>query len=192
MTQTHALVAICTAASLLIVFLLLLRAEFGGRRPVLALARRWAAAKFHTTAIVLAALFAVAVSAFALLPLRQPIAPASAAIAGHEQLADEDDDVAALRNYATNIDAPSPEPAVPGKQDLPGVDDMIAKLVARLEQQPGDVKGWKMLGWSYLNTGRPDEAVKAYEAALKLAPEDSDIKAALAAARPERTSTAKP
>ena len=62
---------------------------------------------------------------------------------------------------------------------MPDVNTMIAKLVARLEKQPNDVKGWKMLGWSYLNTDRPEEAATAYETALKLEPSDLEIKKAL-------------
>jgi cytochrome c-type biogenesis protein CcmH len=56
---------------------------------------------------------------------------------------------------------------------------MIGKLSARLERQPDDVNGWKMLGWSYLNMDRPADAVKAYEKALKLEPGDAEIKKAL-------------
>ena len=59
---------------------------------------------------------------------------------------------------------------------LPDVDTMITKLVVRLEKQPNDVKGWKMLGWSYLNTARPEEAARAYETALKLEPGDNEIR----------------
>ena len=56
---------------------------------------------------------------------------------------------------------------------------MIAKLIARLEKEPNDVKGWKMLGWSYLNTDRPEDAATAYETALKLEPGDAETKKAL-------------
>jgi len=66
---------------------------------------------------------------------------------------------------------------------LPEVDTMIAKLVARLESQPDDVKGWKMLAWSYLNTDRPQDAARAYETALKLDPGDTETTKGLEAAK---------
>ena len=81
-----------------------------------------------------------------------------------------------LRAYADEIDAnrqsTAATPPAPGSVELPDVNTMIAKLIARLEKQPNDVKGWKMLGWSYLNTDRPEEAATAYETALKLEPSD--------------------
>lgn len=52
------------------------------------------------------------------------------------------------------------------------VDDMIGRLAARLEKEPGDAEGWRMLGWSYFNTQRYDEAAAAYARAVALAPGD--------------------
>jgi tetratricopeptide (TPR) repeat protein len=66
---------------------------------------------------------------------------------------------------------------------LPDVGTMIARLAERLETTPDDVKGWTMLGWSYLNTGRPEKAVAAYEKAMQLEPDNSEIKQALDTAR---------
>lgn len=58
---------------------------------------------------------------------------------------------------------------------LDDVDTMIARLAARLEGAPGDVEGWKMLGWSYSGTGRYEDAAGAYARAAALAPGDADI-----------------
>lgn len=66
---------------------------------------------------------------------------------------------------------------------LPNVDTMITRLAERLDKNPDDVKGWTMLGWSYINTGRPEQAAQAYERALKLEPENAEIKQALATAK---------
>ncbi|MCB1484603.1 MAG: tetratricopeptide repeat protein [Hyphomicrobiaceae bacterium] len=66
---------------------------------------------------------------------------------------------------------------------LPDVDTMISRLAQRLETSPDDVKGWTMLGWSYLNTQRPADAVKAYEHALQIEPENAEIKQALSLAK---------
>lgn len=63
--------------------------------------------------------------------------------------------------------------------ELPGVETMMIKLRARLEREPADVKGWMTLGWACANTGQLEEAVKAYETALKLDGSNAEIKSAL-------------
>lgn len=79
----------------------------------------------------------------------------------------------------------------PPAQPLPDVESMISGLAKRLEAAPGDVEGWRTLGWSYLNTGRPAEAVKAYEKALAIAPDRQDLKDAMATARASLESVSK-
>jgi cytochrome c-type biogenesis protein CcmH len=102
---------------------------------------------------------------------------------GHAAI-DEDADLSALRSFAGSLDGGATAPPEPAAAtNLPGVDQMIDKLLQRLQREPGDVRGWKMLGWSYLNTGRAKEAAQAYETALKLAPADSEILAALETVR---------
>jgi cytochrome c-type biogenesis protein CcmH len=49
-----------------------------------------------------------------------------------------------------------------------------------------------MLGWSYLNTGRPDDAAKAYESALKLEPDNMAMKKALEQAKSTQAVAHKP
>lgn len=66
---------------------------------------------------------------------------------------------------------------------LPDVETMIAGLRDRLAGDPSDARGWAMLGWSYASTGRPAEAVSAYERAAALLPDDPDILGSLGAAR---------
>ncbi|MEZ5818088.1 MAG: tetratricopeptide repeat protein [Hyphomicrobiaceae bacterium] len=65
---------------------------------------------------------------------------------------------------------------------LPSVDDMIERLARRLEQNPDDVEGWRMLGWSYVSTERYDKAVAAYRKAVELRPSDHALVASLGAA----------
>lgn len=87
--------------------------------------------------------------------------------------------LAALNGNATTGANHDENPAAP----LPDVDTMIARLAKRLESDPGNVDGWRTLGWSYLHTGKYAEAVKAYTTALTLDPQDADITSALEEAR---------
>ena len=52
--------------------------------------------------------------------------------------------------------------------DPPNVEAMVASLAARLQQDPTDVEGWKMLGRSYLQLKDFSGAVTAYEQAVNL------------------------
>lgn len=50
------------------------------------------------------------------------------------------------------------------------VASMISSLEAKLQQNPGDAQGWQMLAWSYMRTGRPGDAAKAYAKAVAIDP----------------------
>jgi cytochrome c-type biogenesis protein CcmH len=70
---------------------------------------------------------------------------------------------------AAGIYAINGSPGVPaGKSEQPDVAAMVASLAARLEEQPDDIRGWKMLGRSYMALGNFDGAVAAYEKAVRL------------------------
>lgn len=58
----------------------------------------------------------------------------------------------------------------------------VQRLADRLKENPNDLQGWTMLGRSLLMMKQPDKAVTAFEYALKLAPEDLDVKARYAEA----------
>lgn len=73
-------------------------------------------------------------------------------------------------------DAPAATPQAP----LADVDTMVSRLAERLKQNPADLKGWKMLGWSYTHTDRPAEAAEAYRQAIKLSPDEAGLHALLA------------
>ncbi|MEN9847408.1 MAG: hypothetical protein RL368_148 [Pseudomonadota bacterium] len=51
----------------------------------------------------------------------------------------------------------------------PNLEEMVQKLVKRLEEKPDDAKGWYMLGRSYTVLNRYPEAIAAYAKALALA-----------------------
>ena len=60
------------------------------------------------------------------------------------------------------------EPARPAVAASPEVTAMVAKLEKHLREQPDDLKGWLMLGRSYLTLERLDEGIDAYEHAEQL------------------------
>ena len=52
---------------------------------------------------------------------------------------------------------------------------MVERLRKKLEANPNNLQGWLMLGRSYNNLGHYDDAVYAYQQALKLNPNDPSI-----------------
>jgi cytochrome c-type biogenesis protein CcmH len=58
---------------------------------------------------------------------------------------------------------------------LGSVDEMIDRVVARVSQNPNDVEGWRMLGWSYFNTEHFAQSAAAYAKAFELNPNDSSL-----------------
>lgn len=65
----------------------------------------------------------------------------------------------------------------PGTKSLDDVDTMISRLAARLQSNPKDGEGWRMLGWSYVMTGHPDKAIEPYRKALALLPNNATVHA---------------
>lgn len=55
-----------------------------------------------------------------------------------------------------------------GAGSVPDVDDMVASLTARLQDNPDDLNGWKMLGRSHMTLQDFAAAVMAYERAVAL------------------------
>jgi cytochrome c-type biogenesis protein CcmH len=98
-------------------------------------------------------------------------------------------DVAAKAQSSAPSPAPSPSAVAAAAQASAGaspeereamINAMVERLAARLEQQPDDVEGWSRLGRSYMVLHRPDKAREAYARALRLRPDDSALKQALA------------
>ncbi len=129
-------------------------------------------------------------------PIAHAPAAAQIGVAAADTGAARDKAIEALRSYANKIDGKlhtlasiGNEPPSPpnSPSTLPDVDTMIGQLATRLEQAPDDVAGWRMLGWSYANTGDFEKAAKAYEAALTRDPKNSEILAALNSVRSKTT-----
>jgi len=70
------------------------------------------------------------------------------------------------------------------------IEAMVARLAARMRENPDDADGWKLLGRSYAVLGRYGEAVDAYAKAAQRAPRDpqllADFADVLAMSRGER------
>jgi cytochrome c-type biogenesis protein CcmH len=86
--------------------------------------------------------------------------------------------LASLKDYARSIGTEEPASTAPARELLPDVNTMIERLAARLETAPADIKGWRMLGWSYFHTGRYGQAAAALARALELDPNSTDLKLA--------------
>ena len=84
--------------------------------------------------------------------------------------------LARLKDYTQSTGTKQPGPMAPPDNLLPDVNTMIERLAARLETMPEDVRGWRMLGWSYFHTGHYEKAVSAYERAIKLDPSSEQLK----------------
>jgi cytochrome c-type biogenesis protein CcmH len=84
--------------------------------------------------------------------------------------------LARLKDYTQSIGSGEPASKAAADKLLPDVNTMIERLAARLETVPQDVKGWRMLGWSYFHTGRYEQAAAAYARAVELEPTSAELK----------------
>jgi cytochrome c-type biogenesis protein CcmH len=66
--------------------------------------------------------------------------------------------------------------ANPPAKTMADAKEAIDGLAQRLQQNPNDLEGWVLLGRSLQATQRPEDAVKAFEFALKLAPNNLEVK----------------
>jgi cytochrome c-type biogenesis protein CcmH len=79
-------------------------------------------------------------------------------------------------NVAGRPTTPAAAAAASAAADHPqgDVTEMIAKLEAQMKQHPDNAEGWRMLGWSYLQTGRNADAAEAYGKAAAIDPQNAD------------------
>ena len=74
--------------------------------------------------------------------------------------------ISSIGLYA-NIGSPA-IPSVSGGAQEDNMDEVIAGLAARLESEPDDINGWRMLGRSYMTIGNYSAAVGAFERIVEL------------------------
>jgi tetratricopeptide (TPR) repeat protein len=91
--------------------------------------------------------------------------------------------LALLSDYARSIGTEEPASTATGDKLLPDVNTMIERLAARLKTTPEDIEGWRMLGWSYFQTARYEQAAIAYARAVELDPSSAELKLAYEEAR---------
>ena len=68
-----------------------------------------------------------------------------------------------LERYTASLEPTAAVAKAQTSSLLPDVDTMIEKLATRLKESPEDIKGWKMLGWSYFQLARYSEAAAAFD-----------------------------
>ena len=64
-----------------------------------------------------------------------------------------------------------------GQHDLSPakVEEMVGRLAARLEQEPGNAEGWVVLARTYYSMNRFPDAIRAFERAVALLPGDASL-----------------
>jgi cytochrome c-type biogenesis protein CcmH len=70
-------------------------------------------------------------------------------------------------------------PDVATNANVASVDELVAGLEQRLQDDPGDAKGWLLLAKSYAHVGRHEDAVAAYDKAVELGLSDNVLEASL-------------
>lgn len=79
----------------------------------------------------------------------------------------------------TSAAAPAPAAAAPdGAAPAAEVAQLISGLEAKMAATPDDPEGWRMLGWSYFQTGRYGDAAKAYAKAIAINPDGAGYQSA--------------
>ncbi|MCZ6716241.1 MAG: hypothetical protein O6946_04155 [Gammaproteobacteria bacterium] len=62
----------------------------------------------------------------------------------------------------------TPGAGTPQPENMPGVEEMVNSLARRLQQNPDNLPGWKMLGRSYLQIRNFPGAITAFERAVEM------------------------
>lgn len=186
MTEIHALYVVSALSAFSTGFLLLLRVNDRVGDVFIRAIGSWRRAKASTSALILVLFSVCAATGFAAGVASHVKVANGGGVASHikgSRMGLPDDVMEDLAAYVAGLDgqdhtatARAPNNAV---AQLPDVDTMIKNLVLRLQQQPNDVEGWKTLGWSFLNTGQRNDAIAAYQTALKLKPGDPEIQKGL-------------
>jgi cytochrome c-type biogenesis protein CcmH len=77
-----------------------------------------------------------------------------------------------------STDATAPRTPAQPQAGLPSVEEMTQRLQARLQRNPQDVDGWRLLGWAYFNLEHYADAANAYSRAIELGPNSAEYRSA--------------
>jgi cytochrome c-type biogenesis protein CcmH len=94
-----------------------------------------------------------------------------------------------LADYAGSPETGDPGSVAMADKMLPDVNTMIERLADRLKTSPKDIEGWRMLGWSYFQTRRYQQAATAYARAVELDPSSAEFKRAYEDAKAKAASS---
>ena len=86
-----------------------------------------------------------------------------------------------LAGAAAPAGAPAAAPAagpVPDAAAQGEVNQLVTGLEQKMQANPNDPEGWRMLGWSYFQTARYSDAAKAYARAIALKPDGEGYQSA--------------
>lgn len=83
---------------------------------------------------------------------------------------------AARPQAATAAQPPASGNNAQSKTALPPVEEMVERLQTKLQRNPKDPEGWRMLGWSYFSLERFADAANAYAKAIELRPGSADYR----------------
>jgi cytochrome c-type biogenesis protein CcmH len=89
---------------------------------------------------------------------------------------------AAQPQSATSSPPPATQTGAPPQTGLPPVEEMIQRLLTKLERNTQDPEGWRLLGWSYFSIERFADAANAYSKAIELRPASAEYRSARAEA----------
>ena len=84
------------------------------------------------------------------------------------------------------LDGVADKNVAPDTYDLAPVSEMVVGLQRRLEDQPNDVKGWKLLAQSYAYTGDMQNAQNAADRAIELGADETTMSTAIMSAHTDR------
>lgn len=70
---------------------------------------------------------------------------------------------------------PAPPVAAAGQETQPDVEAMLARVRERLAQDPDDLRGWTILARSSAALGQFEEAIAAYDQAIRLAGDEGEL-----------------
>ena len=82
----------------------------------------------------------------------------------------------AVQVYRSMNDGSGTDTPVAGAETeaAPSVDEVIAGLEKKLQENPDDAESWRMLGWSYFETGKFAESATAMKRATTLDPDNPE------------------